>query len=691
VARTRAITILFVDLVASTARRARMGDDHFDQFTARFLAALRSAISEHNGHEVSSAGDGLMVVFLDSVADAVTCAVDMHAAVAPLDEDDPPHLRVGISTGEVAEDDGDYQGMPIVEAARLEAAAEPGQTLTTAVVRSLIGTRRGLRFRDVGLLSLKGLPAPLPAVAVVDEDVVLPEPRRRRRISKRRRPVVVGVVAVVAIVVAGVAFAVSRRNGGTSSSATAGITAPKNYTPRFEPGACPDDVTSVVTDATCGHLVVPQDRSKPNGRLIHLAVTRSPARVAAPAPDPTIDLCGCENPANSVARDHGELIHLNSRGFQGTDPPLTCPEVAAARRDGLAKPASDQATDAATIDAITRCHDRLIALGIDPAKYNFDEASLDTIDLMVALGIHRADLLGNGDTDMIAFGVLRRAPAAVRSLTLENPPPPGATDWSHPTDDLAAAFSRYEDLCKADPVCANGYPDLAGTLKTVSATLQANPQLVQATTPDDNNPTPLPVLIDNARAADALRGALGDPTTYTVIPSVLVESTADALTGDTLLQHDPYLWDDQAPWGALLSYVCSYHIHTADENGAALAARTHPEFVGDTYAHWPQWCDAWKVPDISSVISVDVASPVPVLAFRGDLSPSGSSDWMRVVLRGFANGHSAIFPTLGDDLLTTGPPCLSDLRRKFLTDPAAPLDTNQCVSQSPVIHFTAPG
>ena len=42
-ALTQAVTILFCDLVASTERRARVGDDAFDEFTARFLATLRAA------------------------------------------------------------------------------------------------------------------------------------------------------------------------------------------------------------------------------------------------------------------------------------------------------------------------------------------------------------------------------------------------------------------------------------------------------------------------------------------------------------------------------------------------------------------------------------------------------------------------------------------------------------------------
>ena len=97
VARTQTVTILFCDLVASTERRARLGDDAFDAFAARFLAALRHEISDAQGRELSNAGDGLMVVFAASAADAVACATAMHRAVAALDAVRAPQLRIGIS------------------------------------------------------------------------------------------------------------------------------------------------------------------------------------------------------------------------------------------------------------------------------------------------------------------------------------------------------------------------------------------------------------------------------------------------------------------------------------------------------------------------------------------------------------------------------------------------------------------
>ena len=168
--RTQTVTIMFCDLVASTERRARLGDDAFDEFSGRFIATLRDQIARSGGRELTNLGDGLMAVWTESTADAVACATAMHHAVSALDGEDPPRLRVGISVGEVAQAGGEYSGMPIVEAARLEAAASPGRTLANAVVRALVGTRRELRFRDMGALLLKGIPVPLVAVEVIDDE-----------------------------------------------------------------------------------------------------------------------------------------------------------------------------------------------------------------------------------------------------------------------------------------------------------------------------------------------------------------------------------------------------------------------------------------------------------------------------------------------------------------------------------------
>ena len=86
----------------------------------------------------------------------------------------PLSIRVGVSAGEVTEDDGDYFGDPVVEAARLCAAAEGGQILAAEVVRAMVGRHATQTFVEVGPLDLKGLPHPVDAVEVVWEPEVVP-------------------------------------------------------------------------------------------------------------------------------------------------------------------------------------------------------------------------------------------------------------------------------------------------------------------------------------------------------------------------------------------------------------------------------------------------------------------------------------------------------------------------------------
>ena len=76
--RTATVTVLFCDLVGSTARQVRLGDDAADEFRGRFFGILTGVVEETGGDLVKNTGDGLMVVYRESVRDAVTAASRMH-------------------------------------------------------------------------------------------------------------------------------------------------------------------------------------------------------------------------------------------------------------------------------------------------------------------------------------------------------------------------------------------------------------------------------------------------------------------------------------------------------------------------------------------------------------------------------------------------------------------------------------
>jgi predicted ATPase/class 3 adenylate cyclase len=187
-ARTETATVVFTDLVGSTELASRLGHDAYEALRQEHFTALRTAVAKHGGTEVKTTGDGLMLRF-DSAAHAIACAVAMQQAVdgavrrrppsgPPLvrGEDREVQIRVGISAGEATHEDNDLYGLPVVEAARLCAAATAGQILTSDVVRAL-ARGRGHAFRLVGELTLKGLPEPVAACEVQWEP--LPETSTR--------------------------------------------------------------------------------------------------------------------------------------------------------------------------------------------------------------------------------------------------------------------------------------------------------------------------------------------------------------------------------------------------------------------------------------------------------------------------------------------------------------------------------
>ena len=163
-------TFVFTDLVDSTATAARLGPSAAEELRQTHFRLLRGAVAASGGTEVKNLGDGLMVMF-PSPSRALACAVGMQQAIEHHNRSAEQRLgvRIGMSVGEAVEEDGDYFGEPVVEAARLCAAARGGQVLAADLVRLMVGRHATQTFVDVGPLALKGLPDPIDAVEVLWE------------------------------------------------------------------------------------------------------------------------------------------------------------------------------------------------------------------------------------------------------------------------------------------------------------------------------------------------------------------------------------------------------------------------------------------------------------------------------------------------------------------------------------------
>src|SRR4051794_11513189 len=165
-------TFVFTDLVDSTATAARLGPEAAEELRQAHFRLLRGAVAAAGGTEVKNLGDGLMVMFT-SPSRALSGAVGIQQAIEHHNRSatEPFAVRIGMSAGEAIEEDADFFGDPVVEAARLCAAADGGQVLAAELVRSLVGRHATQTFVDVGPLQLKGIPEPVHAVEVLWEPV----------------------------------------------------------------------------------------------------------------------------------------------------------------------------------------------------------------------------------------------------------------------------------------------------------------------------------------------------------------------------------------------------------------------------------------------------------------------------------------------------------------------------------------
>ena len=160
-------TILFTDIVDSTALTQRLGDEAAMAFLDVHDTIVRDALAALGGREVKHTGDGIMACFLSTVS-AVRCATRIQRALAEHAQAETEvhvRVRIGAAAGEPVENHSDLFGSTVQLAARLCSHAQPQQSLVSNAVAELC-LGKGLSFQDLGEVSLKGFERPVRVHAV---------------------------------------------------------------------------------------------------------------------------------------------------------------------------------------------------------------------------------------------------------------------------------------------------------------------------------------------------------------------------------------------------------------------------------------------------------------------------------------------------------------------------------------------
>lgn len=155
-------TVLFTDIVGSTATAAEMGDETWRALIAEHDRTAKTIIARFRGTYVRGTGDGLLATF-DGPARGVRCAEALIEAMKPLGIE----VRAGLHTGEIGYGGNDLAGIGVHIGARVGAMAGPCEVWVTSTVKDLVAGS-GLTFEDAGEHELKGVPDRWRLFRVVD-------------------------------------------------------------------------------------------------------------------------------------------------------------------------------------------------------------------------------------------------------------------------------------------------------------------------------------------------------------------------------------------------------------------------------------------------------------------------------------------------------------------------------------------
>jgi pimeloyl-ACP methyl ester carboxylesterase len=460
--------------------------------------------------------------------------------------------------------------------------------------------------------------------------------------------------------------------------------------PRFEPGPCPFPVGRQPIE--CGSLTVPEDRAKPDGRAIRLAVAIVRSRSDEPAPDPLVFLAG--GPGGPVLSFLGwpgalvpfgpflaerDVVIFDQRGVGVSEPSLDCPEVDAIR-DAYFAAESGEESGTLEAAAVAACRERLAGLGIDLAAYTTAANAADVDDLRRALGYEQVNLLGVSYGTRLALTVLRDHPAGVRSVILDSTLPPQVDAAVEVLTNFDRALGELFAACNADRTCSASYPGLEAAFWDVVGRLDASPVTVDAWLPDSFGPEgpqggrEHEVVVAGDGLLSVVFQALYVHNLIVLLPR-LIDQLGEGRT-DTLR----FLLEGLVPQYGLGTEGAFYSIQCADEaafttaEAAAAEELAYPRLRGlvrsSTFAGegFLAACAGWGAATAAPIEDEAVVSDVPTLVLAGQFDPITPPSAGRLALQTLANGSFFEYPGIGHGAVGSHW-CPADMAVAFLDDP----------------------
>jgi pimeloyl-ACP methyl ester carboxylesterase len=466
----------------------------------------------------------------------------------------------------------------------------------------------------------------------------------------------------------------------------------------YRSAPCPNPIVSGVDlgpDFRCGYLTVPENRYRPAGRKIQIAVAIARAAMAHPKADPLLWLEGGPGGtglavANRVVAQginaDREVVFVDQRGTLKSLPLLSCPGYDAYLISAVGLAPSSPTAGRQEVGAVAACRSDWIKRGYDLSSFNTPENAADMADLRIALGIKSWNVYGVSYGSDLALQLLRDYPAGIRSEVLDSAVPPQVNVATDFWPNAAAGYRSVFGACEATPACHAAYPHLEAELTTAVNRLTQRPLTLRVVDPLTRRPTK--VVFDGYQFANLVVLQSLTPGSMAQIPAMVHEmaSRKAGRAGIRLLAAAPAvgLAGDGLEFGVFCSEDTPF---TTPARVLAVARKALPGFPTRVLALLPQIarlfadCRAWRVNPASLAVTAPARSNIPVLELSGTFDAITPLAWAKIAARTLPNARIVQFPGVGHDVVNWSR-CGAQILVNFLNRPSGGYST-RCAANVP--------
>lgn len=412
--------------------------------------------------------------------------------------------------------------------------------------------------------------------------------------------------------------------------------------------------------ARCGTLQVPEDRAKPAGRKLSLAIAVIDAESPRAAPDPVFVLAGGPGQAvrevfpalapafARIARTR-DLVLVDQRGTGGSG------RLACAALDTPERVLGDPGKELAAVASCAR------KLRVDLRRYGTDDLVADLEAVRAALGYERVNVVGFSYSTRAALVWLRAHPERIRSLVLDGVAPFQLVVGGHFEEDGQRALDLLFARCAEDSLCGSRFPDLAGTLRALRDRLARNGERVRTRHPLTGAPLSAPFGLDQLRAV--VTAFLYQAESAAVLPPMLraaASGDAGPLAAQALATTAQLEAGLSRP--LQLSVLCAEDVPFIEEGLAAEDAR---RFLGRSVRDgFKKLCAAWPVAPVPAAWRTPVRSQVPALLLSGEADPVTPPRWAALVAADLPRSRQIVLQGQGHGVFARG--CVPQLAAELI-------------------------